>query len=133
MGGVHFPGRWHDQGHRVVYTSTSVALACIESALHSRVRPSDSMLAEIDLVVSPTRVEDLIGGPLPRNWPADHAHTRPIGTKWLIDKTSVALSVPSIAVPLETNILLNPEHANFAHEVRLVRCEPFFFDPRLFK
>jgi RES domain-containing protein len=91
------------------------------------------MLVEIELDdgVELGQIADLIGGPLPANWSSDHGHTRPLGTTWLSGKKSVALVVPSVVIPLERNILLNPEHPDF-DRVSMVDCKPFFFDPRLF-
>ena len=132
-GGLDYPGRWHDRGFRILYTSPSIALAAIEFAVHSRTRPADTMLVEIELDdgVELVHVADMIGGPLPGNWASDHGHTRPLGTAWLSERKSVALSVPSVVIPLERNILLNPEHPDF-DRVAMVDCKPFFFDPRLF-
>lgn len=91
------------------------------------------MLLEIQLEDSlePLDIAEFIGGPLPGNWAWHHAHTRPLGAAWLLAKKSVALAVPSVVIPRETNILLNPDHPDF-HQVTLVDCKPFFFDPRLF-
>jgi RES domain-containing protein len=132
-GGLHYPGRWHECGFRILYTSPSIALAAIEFAVHSSTRPADTMLVEIELDdgAELVHIADLIGGPLPANWSSDHGHTRPLGTTWLSDKKSVALVVPSVVIPLERNILLNPEHPDF-DRVSMVDCKPFFFDPRLF-
>jgi len=131
-GGLHHPGRWHDRGCPVLYTATSIALAAVEFAVHTGTRPPDTMLLEIDLNgATPLKVADMIGGPLPGNWASDHGHTRPIGMRWLSDRTSVALAVPSVVIPLEQNILLNPSHSDFSG-VALIRVEPFFFDPPLF-
>jgi RES domain-containing protein len=135
-GGLYSPGRWHEQGVYIIYTATSIALAAFEFALHSAVRPPDTMLMEIDVLDAagpPLTVADFIGGPLPGNWSADHGHTRPIGTSWLEGKRSIALLVPSVAIPREVNVLLNPQHPDFKTCVSLANVEPFFFDPRLFK
>ena len=135
-GGLYAPGRWHDQGVRIVYTATSIALAALEFALHSAVRPPDTMLMEIEIsddAWPPLLVSDFIGGPLPGNWSADHGHSRPIGMSWLESKRSLAIVVPSVAIPRELNILLNPLHPEFEKHVGLAGVEPFFFDPRLFK
>jgi RES domain-containing protein len=40
----------------------------------------------------------------------------------------VALAVPSVVIPLEQNILLNPSHPEFSR-VALIRVEQLFFDP----
>lgn len=67
-GGVYGPGRWHEQGVHLIYTATSISLAALEFALHSAVRPPDTMLLEIeigDAAWPPLLVSDFIGGPLP--------------------------------------------------------------------
>jgi RES domain-containing protein len=120
----------------IIYTATSIALAALEFAVHSAIRPPDAMLMEIELsdaIWPPLLVSDFIGGPLPGNWSADHGHSRPIGMSWLASKRSVAVIVPSVAIPRELNILLNPIHPEFDTYVSLAGVEPFFFDPRLFK
>src|SRR5580704_7724844 len=100
-GGLNYPGRWHERGFRVLYTSPSIALAAIEFSVHSSTRPADTMLMEIELDdgVDLVLVEDLIGGPLPANWASDHGHTQPLGTMWLSNRKSVALLVPSVVIP----------------------------------
>ena len=64
-GGLDYPGRWHDRGFRILYTSPSIALAAIEFAVHSSTRPADTMLVEIELDdgIELVDVADMIGGP----------------------------------------------------------------------
>lgn len=69
---------------------------------------------------------------LPANWRALPAPTgtRDIGSDRVSASESLGLRVPSIVVPGEWNVLLNPAHPDF----RLVRVGeplPFVFDPRL--
>ncbi|MDF1523596.1 MAG: hypothetical protein P1P87_12385, partial [Trueperaceae bacterium] len=45
-------------------------------------------------------------------------------------RTHAALSVPSVLVPQERNLLLDPTHPRFA-EVRIAAPQPFRFDDRL--
>ena len=116
----------------MIYASTSVALAALEYAVHTSERPHDSVLLRIafpsDSLIS---IEDLLGGPLPANWPFVDAQTRRIGTDWLRSASSLALTVPSLVIPFERNLLLNPSHPR-ATELELLESVPFFFDPRLF-
>jgi RES domain-containing protein len=55
-----------------------------------------------------------------------------IGEQWLREARSVALSVPSVVIPQEGNVILNPGHVDF---VELVASppEPLSFDPRMWK
>jgi RES domain-containing protein len=43
---------------------------------------------------------------------------------------SAVLAVPSVIVPGEPNLLLNPAHADFK-SIAIGKPEPFSFDPRL--
>lgn len=132
-GGLVYAGRWHDKGHEVIYVSTSIALAALEYAAHSAVRPADSVLMKIELPDdSLVTIEQRLGGPLPANWPYVEVQTQHIGSEWLASNDSIALEVPSILIPQERNFILNPKHARFASEVGLVETLPFFFDPRIF-
>jgi RES domain-containing protein len=48
------------------------------------------------------------------------------------DGTALALVVPSVIVPQETNYVLNIRHAQFA-QLRVAGPEPFSFDERLWQ
>jgi RES domain-containing protein len=53
-----------------------------------------------------------------------------VGDAWLAARTHAALSVPSVLVPQERNLLLDPAHPRFS-EVRIGAPQPFRFDDRL--
>jgi len=78
------------------------------------------------------KIEQFLGGPLPGNWAFAEAQTQHLGTEWLTSNQSIALEVPSVVIPLERNLILNPSHPRFS-EVRATGSVPFFFDPRIFK
>ena len=61
---------------------------------------------------------------------SDMEDTRRVGTEWLASAKSLALSAPSVVVPLDRNIVLNPRHPDMA-KIRSVSLSPFTFDPRL--
>jgi len=131
-GGLKNSGRWHRAGHPVIYASTSVALASLEYAVHTVQRPVDSVLLTIELPDdSVMTIEDILRGPLPGNWPFAEVQTQHVGAAWLDSRASIALGVPSLVIPRERNLILNPGHARFS-EVRMVEVVPFFFDPRVF-
>lgn len=62
----------------------------------------------------------------------DQVQCRLGGTDWARSDRSVAVGVPSVIIPTENNILLNPSHPDFA---RVAVAEPsrFRFDPGLLK
>ncbi len=86
-GGLLYAGRWHDKGHPVIYASGSVALAALEYAVQSSVRPIDSVLMEIEVPGTYcVLLEDRIGGELPGNWAFVEEQSRRLGTAWLTEK-----------------------------------------------
>jgi RES domain-containing protein len=129
-----YPGRWNPVGVRMVYTSTSLALAAIEFFVHL-----DPSVAPDDLVSSSAAIPDRLKkqrlelSDLPRDWRrTDHPALHAIGAKWIAERTSVALEVPSAVVEGEWNVLLNPAHPQFSKVVIAVP-KPFHFDQRMFK
>lgn len=124
-------GRWNSVGVAVVYTSGSLALALVEVLVHlpSGILPAYSAVrVEFDdsLVTAVTPAQ------LPTNWKASPAPagTTTIGDKWVADRTSAVLRVPSVVVPGEFNYVLNPSHPDFGRLV-IGTPTPFPFDPRL--
>lgn len=70
---------------------------------------------------------------LPDNW---NSFPRTLETKLIIDSVVnenkyAVISVPSVVVKGEFNIIINPNHKSF-NRVKIIDCEPFPFDKRLF-
>lgn len=126
-------GRWNRPGRAVVYAASSRALAILESLANvdREEAPGELLLLTLDLP-DHAPVDRLAQESLPkdwRTWPAPEA-CRSAGENWRAGGKSLALAVPSALVPGESNLLLNPEHAEFTM-VRVVAERPFSFDPRL--
>jgi RES domain-containing protein len=128
-------GRWNNEGSAVVYTSESLSLAALEYLVHlePRMAPSDLIASEIEV-----RDDEGLGARVepsqfpPGDWrqyPAPEWQAE-LGDTWVADGTFLWLAVPSVVVPHEYNILINPRHARIA-EVRVVSTSSFSFDLRL--
>jgi len=119
-----YGGRWNSPGRAMIYTAANPSLAVLEVLVHldlpPELMPSDYRLLSI-------HVPDDAPSRLVQALPDD---TVAMGDAFLAAGEALALRVPSLVVPQETNTLLNPRHPAFA-EVRLVGDEPFRFDPRL--
>lgn len=125
-------GRWNAIGTPMVYASGSAALAILEALAHfdRDNAPPGYVFFRIDL--PDDLVEELDARHLPRGWDALEPPDalKRIGSDWALSQRSLALSVPSVVVPMERNILLNPLHPAFA-KLTIAPPQPFRFDPRL--
>lgn len=114
-GAARRPGRWNDADQPVVYCATTLALAVLETAAHVDAAglPLDRFVVAInvpDEVWSAREVVDATG--LPPNWaaiPAGRASVQ-VGSRWLASLRSPLLLVPSVIVPEEPVLLVNPRH-----------------------
>jgi RES domain-containing protein len=129
-----FGGRWNSQGVRVVYTSTSLALAAIETFVHlePNLRPDDlvSIAAEMPEDLASERLDPKS---LPRKWheSRDESLSR-FGDRWIRRGKTAALFVPSAAIRGDWNVLLNPQHADFP-QLEIGKPTAFEFDLRMFR
>ena len=131
MGGLFGPGRWHKKGNNVIYTSEHASLAAWEKIVHVASfenLPDDLWLINIDIPNS-IEIQTIPKNILVSGWddfPFSN-ETVDFGTSFLQKKESLALKVPSVIIPDEFNVILNPLHPDI-HKCRIISSEPFVFD-----
>lgn len=134
-GAMRIGNRWNPKGLPVLYTSMSRALAMAEALVHisAGVIPDNYMLVTIEIPDS-TLIMAIDETSLPGYWkrPTLLYETQQIGYRFLTERKSLCLKVPSAIVKNEYNILINPLHPDFA-KVKILDIEPFSFDERIFK
>lgn len=126
--------RWNSKGVRMVYTSSTLSLAALELLVHA----DPSQLHAVAYVALAAEVPDhlIAARPSPAALPADwRAYPAPgalqrQGDDWVRGASSAALSVPSVVIPFENNVLLNPAHPDF-RRISVSAPVPFTFDARL--
>ncbi|MFD2934497.1 RES family NAD+ phosphorylase [Spirosoma flavum] len=125
--------RWNSRGQFVIYTAATRALACLENVVH---RSGEGLLETFRVMVievpDKIRVDTISPEVLPANWFdfQQYMTCQQLGEEWLRSSRSAVLRVPSAIIANEWNYLLNPAHPDFSR-IRLLRTEPFAFDPRL--
>ncbi|WP_201981654.1 RES family NAD+ phosphorylase [Hymenobacter rubidus] len=134
-GAYLYGGRWNLPGLALLYTAEQRAIALLETLVHLPVEdlPNDMYLMTLEVPDDVSR-ETLGPSDLPTDWQrlSMPQPTAILGHAWLQSGRSVALQVPSVVVPQERNLLLNPVHPEFLR-VRLLEAQPFHFDERLKK
>lgn len=126
-------GRWNKEGEKVIYAAASRSLACLENLVHRRGQMKSASYQTIvifipdDLAIQRVELKDL-----PEDWQqkSEAEECRQIGSSWYQRKESPVLSVPSVIMPYERNLVINSEHSDFS-KVKIIKKEPFYFDPRL--
>lgn len=135
-GAYLFGGRWNLRGTSLLYTAEARSLAIMEVLVHltSEELPDDMYLLTLEVPESISRTE-LALAEMPANWQRTGLPqpTAQLGNAWLQAGRTLALRVPSVLVPQEYNLLLNPAHPEFAQVRLAAEPEPFFFDERLRK
>ena len=134
-GAYLYGGRWNLPGRALLYTAEQRAMALLETLVHLPVEdlPDDMYLLTLD-VPDDTSRQLITPADLPPYWQrlSLPQPTATIGHAWLQAGRSLALQVPSVVMPQERNVLLNPAHPEFVR-VRLLDAQPFHFDERLKK
>lgn len=127
-------GRWNSKGTPVVYGAANIALATLETVhyLSAGGLPFNRYLVRIDVpdaIWDARRVLD----PLPGGWDAIPAgiSARMAGDAWIASGATALLQVPSVIVPDEYNVLINPRHSDAARIVATT-VRRWIYDPRLF-
>jgi len=124
-------GRWNPPGVAAVYLAESRALAALEILVHASrevVRLEWNVIeVEVpDALITMTHLPDL-----PADWRAlpSSPGARRFGDAWLRQGKSMALSLPSVVVPEERVLLIDPLHPDFI-KLRISEPQVFRFDPR---
>ena len=131
-------GRWNRKGLPVLYCAESIALATLETFVHldAGSLPLNRYLVRID-------VPDLLWdqavklqlSSLPVGWDAEPPGkvSLDIGDAWLNSAaSSLLLRVPSVIVPLECNVLINPRHPD-ASRLIFNKEQKWTYDARMVK
>lgn len=127
--------RWNSIGVEMIYTASNRSLAMAEVAVHFTLAtlPSDYMMITIfipdDISLLKLNISDL-----PTDWNAfpHPASTQTIGDKFITKNKYCILQIPSVVTQGDYNLLINPNHSDFAR-IKIITAEKFPFDKRIFK
>jgi RES domain-containing protein len=118
----------------MVYSSSSIALAVLETIVHlgAGVFPMNRYIIEIEVLDDEFVKRKIVGSTdLPDAWDSNPASfkSKDFGTNWINLNSELVLQVPSAIVPLESNFLLNPLHSGIA-KIRAKNLGKYVYDPR---
>lgn len=128
-------GRWNSKGKAVVYASSTIALATLETLAHlgQNIALRNAFLVKIAIPASVWRAREIVEArELDITWVAEPAASTTIefGDAWLEGGNAPLLLVPSVLVPEEYNVLVNPAHRDVA-KITAEVARHYIYDPRL--
>ena len=131
-GARRYGGRWNLPGVAAVYAAESRALAALEILVHA---PREALRLNwklIELEIPDSQIVCVPPVALPENWQAQPSSrdAQTFGASWLRSGGNLALRLPSVVIPEETSLLINPFHP-LMKELSPGKAQHFRFDSRL--
>ena len=128
-------GRWNSKGVPVTYASTSIALATLETLAHlgDNIAIRNIFLVRVSVPAALWNKRKILSlESLDPTWVAEPPGltTGVIGDAWIKGETEALLLVPSVVIPEEHNVLINPAHPD-STKLRAKVVRQFGYDPRL--
>lgn len=134
IGAERTGGRWNQRGMPMVYASTSRALACLETVvlLARTPLPLNRYLVEITVPSAIWSKGIDFDSAAHVGWDAEPAGMVSIdwGNAWTRIGNSLIARVPSIIVPEEVNVLINPRHPDISM-VKAAKLRRWTYDSRI--
>jgi len=127
-----YGGRWNSAGVRVVYVSEHQSTAAFEVFANRMPFILEGKYKAFYVEWPDSLTEHFPLEKVPANWRIHPPpiETREIGDRWIQERRSAVLALPSAVTPADTNFLLNPEHPDFGR-IRIASPIDFEFDSRL--
>ncbi len=132
-GAMRYGGRWNSSGLPVIYGATTYAGAMLEVLVHTRIgKVPTTHVWVAGEVPDGLAAETVTAGLLDVGWDArESAVARAFGDRWLREKRSAILLVPSVVTGGEGNVLVNPAHPD-ALKIAVSASQAVAWDTRLF-
>jgi RES domain-containing protein len=128
-------GRWNRKGIPLTYASQSIALACLETMVHlsgMSSLPLNRYLIKVEATDEAWNARTSFDATTNVGWDALPAGLVSIdwGTEWATSLSSLIAVVPSVIVPEECNVLLNPAHPDVS-SLRATKVRKWTYDNRV--
>ncbi len=110
-------GRWNSPGKPVIYTGETFSAALLEVLVHSNLGRVPKTQAVIEITIPDKVLVESLAPDDPPGWDGeDQSVSRAFGDRWLKESRSAVLLVPSaVTRGHERNVLINPDHSDFAN------------------
>jgi len=127
-----FGGRWNSPGVPIVYCSEHLSLAVLEILVHTAPAMIRDRFRAYRIHFDEHLVTSVAENRLTKGWDAQPpaAASQKVGDEWVKSSRSAVLATPTVLVPIERTLLVNPRHPDFA-KIRIKDMGTFRLDRRL--
>ena len=125
--------RWNGNNVKVIYTSSSQSLACLENVVHRSYLGLNQNFRLLTIHIPELlEIADISLKNLDKSWTSFEKlpYTQAIGNEWIKANETPILKVPSAIIGQEYNYLMNPNHPDFS-KIELLANDAFIFDSRI--
>jgi RES domain-containing protein len=115
-GGLYTDGRWNYKGTKAIYCSQSIALCTLEWLSHNGLSVSGFNYYKFSIEIPDALIIQYTSSDLPQEWcdtPSPHSNREFVATSFYAPNQFLAMAVPSVMVPEEFNLVINPLHSAF--------------------
>lgn len=130
-----YGGRWNRVGDPLLYFAENLSLCMLEILVHVDFGKLPLDYSYIEIEIPDEFITTIISVDfIHPNWRTEEAinQLQMYGSDWLRKQSTLAMKVPSAVLPKENNMLINPNHIDFA-SVKIIDTGKMDFDPRLFR
>lgn len=127
-----FGGRWNHKGTACLYTSESRALAILEYTVNVGIDEIPRALSFTKIEIPDHVIASVLLKDLPGDWRQSPAPSsiKDHGNGLLKSNSAVGYKTPSVVVPQEYNVLINPWHPDVSL-VKIIDIEDYPYDVRI--
>lgn len=115
-GGLYVAGRWNHMGTKSVYCSQSISLCTLEWLSHNGLSVSGFSYYKFSIEISDEQIITFSVSDLPKEWkntPSLDSGRNFAEKNFYTPNQYLAMAIPSVMVPEEYNLVLNPLHFSF--------------------
>ncbi len=127
-----YGGRWNKRGTAILYFSEHVSLCVLEMLVHTNQQLITNNYFFIEVEIPENHIKTIPENKLPTNWRSNNliSETQVFGSNWLQNNEELALRIPSVVLPSESNILINPNHIQVS-KIKIIKTSELNLDTRL--
>lgn len=131
-GGLYVAGRWNHKGTKAVYCSQSISLCTLEWLSHNGLSVSGFNYYKFSIEISDEYIIQYNLSNLPQEWrdtPSPNSTRDFAANRFFTPNKYLAMAIPSVMVPEEFNLVINPLHAAFGVVQKTIRLLGKFTAP----